>query len=1058
MNSVINWLKYSQPIQPEQNKYREPVTIPNAKPFQSTKRLMKKLFLFSLILLAGISTSVRAAYWQQFVHFEIDVRLDDEKNMLYGFEKLTYVNNSPDQLSYIYMHIWPNAYRDNNTALGRQLKENGELFFYYAKDEDRGYIDSLNWEVDGQMTPAEIDFQNPDIVKLILAQPLMPGGQVVITTPFRVKIPSGKISRMGHIGQQYQITQWYPKPAVYDVNGWNPIPYLDQGEFYSEYGTYDVNITLPKNYILGATGDIVDNPEEVAFMNEQAAKTKDIKEYDKKDDNFPASSVEMKTVHFHQENVHDFAWFCDKRYHVLKGEVELPHTGRKVTTWVLFTNQYAFLWKDAIEYVNDALFYYSKWNGDYEYKQCTAVDGALSAGGGMEYPNITVIGAANSPGMLETVIMHEVGHNWFYGMLGSNERQHAWMDEGINSANELRYNETKYPGGALVGGKNGPNGIAKAFDLSRYHQKAQYYQLYALSARQGVDQPCEMHATKYTTLNYGAIVYSKTAVVFDYLRGYLGDSLYDKCFQTYFDRWHFKHPQPSDIRSVFEEVANRNLSWFFDDMLGTTKKLDYKVTGIHKKDGAYEIDLKNVGEINAPVCVSAVKDGQVVKSVWYEGFAGESHPTFPMVDADEFIIDQPEDGPDVNRKNNTIRSHGLLKKTEPLKFQFLGSLDNPSRTQLFFTPTLGYNYYDQFMLGAAFYNHFAPGKHFEWLVMPMYGFGSKKVVGHADAYFNFFNCAGFQNIRFGVNASQYDFYKLKPEDNVTGEGLDRTLQFRKVAPELDLTLRKKDLRSPITNQFAFRYIMTQQDAIQYNMVDSNSFNTTIENTQKNFFEAKYTLRNNRHVNPWSVELKYQMGDDMSKLSMTANYTVNYADGKGFHFRLFGGTFLDATNAGPYRWRMSGYGTRGIGNHDYLYDNIFLGRSEETGFLAAQFAEEEGAFKVYSPVGQSNSWLAALNVKIDLPVKSRFLNKFKIYGDFGTAGDGMADQNFLYNAGVQFSLFRSGICDVYFPIIWSQDIKDYYTSVGQGYGSMIRFTFNLNRFAPSNISNLVSLGF
>jgi len=1019
---------------------------------------MKKILFAACLSLIGLSAFAGPAYWQQFVHFEIDVRLDDQKHMLHGYEKLTYVNNSPDQLTYIYMHIWPNAYKDNNTALGKQLKENGELFFYYAKDEDRGYIDSLDWQVDGQMVPAEIDYKNPDIVKLILNQPIMPGGQVVITTPFRVKIPSGRISRLGHIDQQYQITQWYPKPAVYDRNGWNPIPYLDQGEFYSEYGTYDVKITLPKNYVLGATGDLQNNPNELAWLDELAEKTKEIKEYDKKDLAHPASSAEMKTLHFHQENVHDFAWFCDKRYHVLKGEVELPHSHRKVTTWVMYTNQYADLWKNSIEYINDAVFYYSKWNGDYAYNHCTAVDGALSAGGGMEYPNITVIGGVQSAGMLETVIMHEVGHNWFYGMLGSNERVHAWMDEGINSANELRYNETKYPNGALIGGKEGPSAIAKTFDLSRYAQKAQYYQLYAFSARQNVDQPCELHSADYTTINYGAIVYSKTAVCFDYLRGYLGDSLYDKCFQTYFDRWHFKHPMPADIRATFEEVSGKQLGWFFDDMIGTTKVLNYKVTSAKQENGSWKIGLKNCGEISAPVCVSAVKDGKVVKSVWYEGFTGTSNPAFPAVEADYFMIDQPEDGPDVNRKNNTIKTHGVLKKTEPMKLQFGGSLDNPTRTQLFFTPVVGFNMYDKFMLGAAFYNHAVPQKKLEWVAMPMYSFGSKKLVGHADMYLNLTPEKVFQSVRIGVNANQYNFYKVQNADHPSDAAPDRELMFQKIAPEVTFTFKKKKMRSPITHAVSLRAIWTKQDYINV-QADSNTISWSIANKERTFYEAKYSLRNNRNVNPWSIEASYQQGDNMSKLSVTANYTINYADGKGIHFRAFGGTFLDKNNTGPYRWRMSGYGARGIGNADYLFDHIFLGRSEETGFTSAQFSEQEGAFKIYSPIGQSNNWLVALNMKIDLPVKSRFLNKFKLYADVGTcSSDGLADQSVLYNAGVQFSLLGRGICDVYFPLLWSKDIANYYSAVGLGYGSMIRFTFNIERFGLANLANTLTAGF
>src|SRR5258706_1293944 len=166
---------------------------------------------------------------------------------------------------------------------------------------------------------------------------------------------------MGHIGESYQISQWYPKPAVYDMYGWHPIPYLDQGEFYSEFGSFDVSITLPKNYVVGATGDL-QTEEEKKFLEEKIEETKNISAYPK-DSSFPKSDTETKKIRYTQNNVHDFAWFADKRFHVLKGVIKLPHERRAVTSWIMFTNSQPQLWKNALEYVNDATFYYSKWLG-----------------------------------------------------------------------------------------------------------------------------------------------------------------------------------------------------------------------------------------------------------------------------------------------------------------------------------------------------------------------------------------------------------------------------------------------------------------------------------------------------------------------------------------------------------------------------------------------------------------------------------------------------------------------------------------------------------------------
>nr|MDQ3047261.1 M1 family metallopeptidase [Bacteroidota bacterium] len=503
---------------------------------------MKKRFFIASLLLLTLIPGVASAqkYFQQEVNYTINVKLDDVKHELTADESIEYINNSPSTLTFLYFHLWPNAYKDQSTALAQQQLENGETFFYYSKEEDRGYIDGLDFKVDGQSVKWDYVKDSIDICRINLNTPVKSGEKITITTPFHVKIPSGEISRLGHIGQSYQITQWFPKPAVFDKHGWNYMPYLNQGEFYSEFGSFDVSITLPKNYVLGATGDMINAEEEMAWLDAKVSATKAITDFDSKDLTFPASDSLTKTIRFKQSNVHDFAWFCDKRYHVLKGEVETPHTKNRVTTWVMFTNAEGDLWKNSISYMNDAIYYYSLWNGDYPYSQCTAVDGTISAGGGMEYPNITVIGSSGNAFSLDVVITHEVGHNWFYGMLGSNERLHPWMDEGINSFNELRYVETKYPDRKLL---EGNTGLAKAFDLTRYKHKSQYELAYLLSAKKNEDQPIEFPSAEYTQLNYGGVVYSKTAIAFDYLMAYLGESVMNEAMQKYFELWHFKHPE-----------------------------------------------------------------------------------------------------------------------------------------------------------------------------------------------------------------------------------------------------------------------------------------------------------------------------------------------------------------------------------------------------------------------------------------------------------------------------------------------------------------------------------
>ena len=268
--------------------------------------------LFSLVLLLFITTFVFAqnkfnklnqANWQQHVSYKIDVKLADETNNLIGNISMVYTNNSPKELTEIYMHLWPNAYSNRNTAFAKQHLENGKTDFYFAKPEEQGSIDSLNFKVNN----ANINWKltnDVDIALLTLNEPLKQGQSITISTPFNVYLPK-VYSRMGHEKQLYCITQWFPKPAVFDVNGWNPISYLDQGEFYSEFGSFDVSITIPKNYVVAATGNL-QNEEEKLFLNTLA--TKPAVEYEVP----PVSSNAFKTLHYIKDSVHDFAWFASK--------------------------------------------------------------------------------------------------------------------------------------------------------------------------------------------------------------------------------------------------------------------------------------------------------------------------------------------------------------------------------------------------------------------------------------------------------------------------------------------------------------------------------------------------------------------------------------------------------------------------------------------------------------------------------------------------------------------------------------------------------------------------
>ncbi|MHB1277924.1 MAG: gluzincin family metallopeptidase [Bacteroidia bacterium] len=273
-------------------------------------------------------------YFQQEVQYKIAVRLDDSLHMLYGEVELYYTNNSPDTLDFIYMHLWPNAYKNNSTALAKQLIRNNNSKLQFAGEEKRGWIDSLNFTDERGVLNWEYDPEYIDICKVSLREPLYPGKSMTISTPFTVKLP-GDFSRLGHVGRSYQISQWYPKPAVYDRAGWHAMPYLDLGEFYSEYGSFEVKITLPATYRVAATG-VLQETEEKNWLNalsEQAythfPKGDSVSEWDRD------RVGKLKTITYKQDRIHDFAFFCAKNF-VVRKDIAVLASGQNVETWAFF--------------------------------------------------------------------------------------------------------------------------------------------------------------------------------------------------------------------------------------------------------------------------------------------------------------------------------------------------------------------------------------------------------------------------------------------------------------------------------------------------------------------------------------------------------------------------------------------------------------------------------------------------------------------------------------------------------------------------------------------------
>ncbi len=959
--------------------------------------------LVSLLLISAIAAiyAQTNSYWQQRVHYQLKVELDDRDHRLIGEMTLRYTNNSPDTLYELYFHVYPNAFRNNESEYAREQIETGNLRYLFADEDERGALYGLAFEVNGEAVAWEWT-DEPDIVRVPVPEGIKPGQTVTITTPFEVKIPI-VFSRLGRDSQAYMITQWYPRVAVYDRNGWHLLPYRDQGEFYGEFGTYEVDITVPANYVVLATGTL-ETASERAWLLKRVQESRRLIQwldslredsihedlYDQVTDSlmrFPPSATAKKTLRWIAHNVHDFAWFADKRWLVDHDSVRLP-TGKVVQTWAAFLPASHHAWQKAVQYLDSSLYYYSLWIGEYAWPQATAVEGPLKAGGGMEYPMITIISEGiSSPEMVERVIAHEVGHNWFMGMLATNERYFPWMDEGINSYYEWRYMEPRHGVGYDTSQRRKleVRTLSRRLNLSKQispRKVASVYYVSALLANLvntversfGIDQPMDLHADKYARINYGTIIYMRVPLMWQILEAQLGRENLDKAMQHYFQQWKFKHPYPEDLQRAFQQTGLA-ADWFFDVLLSTPRFWDWRFIWVtpdtlqigNRRYRTLFIQSRN--HLPGPFQVAAYKGDSLIETKWY--YADEEmvkqeafDVIFPAGDYDRLVINPfvaPFIAPDESYRENQFRLDKKWRWTRrKVQFHLLGGFSGPAHTVVGWLPFVGWNEADGLWAGIYLNNYLFKGKRLEWMVLPAYAFKSRRLVGFADVGYYFYPQYGrsVHYVRVGVEGRTF--------------GLANGA-YRRVSPHVRISFVPESWHRPL---FTFLNLRAH-------WIETPWQSQWIGDVQ---WHRRWTSR----FNPYEYEFRLLGNDRFARLhgTWTQQFTYN-RKGKTVGFRLFAG-YAYRTDTTTPSFTLSAW----RGHQDFLFEHYYLSRLPGDAFVRRQVYDVDGGF--YTPTAiQARSWLASVRLFADLP----FGFPLRLYGTLGLWDNAVGQLQTGYEAGL-----------------------------------------------------------
>lgn len=590
--------------------------------------MKKTLFLSICILFSmsswNISTYQRVSnfgYWQQHVNYQMEIDMNVETYQYKGKQTLVYTNNSPDVLYRVFYHLYFNAFQPGSemdirsrtiSDPDRRVKDR----ISKLKPDEIGYIKVNSLLQDGKA----INYETVGtIMEVTLNKPIQPGASVTFTMDFDAQVPV-QIRRSGRNNKEgiaLSMTQWYPKMAEYDFEGWHADPYISR-EFYGVWGDYDVKITINKDYTIGGTG-YLQNPNQIGHGYE----TKIIKK----------QKANKLTWHFFAPNVHDFTWAADTDY--VHDKLQVPD-GPMLHFFYKNNPEIKENWKVLQSKTIEMMQYYSNNIGKYPYKQYSVIQGG---DGGMEYAMCTLITGNRGLASLIGVTAHEIAHTWFQFLLATNEAKHEWMDEGFTSyISTLAMND--------IMNRNNPHPTERA------------YKSYIKLALSGKEQPMTTHADRYElNSSYGTSAYSKGSVFLTQLGYVIGEDNLKQTLKKYYDDFHFKHPTPNDFIRSAEKVSGLELDWYLVDFTQTTNTIDYGIRGVSEKDKTTIVSLERIGLMPMPIDIEVeYKDGG--KEQFYiplQMMRGEKPGTTPRTVLKDWAWANPFYGFTINRPEKDIK-------------------------------------------------------------------------------------------------------------------------------------------------------------------------------------------------------------------------------------------------------------------------------------------------------------------------------------------------------------------------------------------------------------------
>ncbi|MGB3618653.1 MAG: hypothetical protein WBA12_11090 [Catalinimonas sp.] len=919
--------------------------------------------IFSALLLSATLATAPPAD----PHYTVRATLDAETHALDGTWTLRYTNTTDRPVRHLWLRLAPNAYRDARTPYGRYLAERGTALDKHAP----GGIDGFAFRAEGEALRTKSHTEYADLLCVTLPRPLPAGEAMEVTTPFRTQLPA-EVGGVGYAADGYHVDHWFPQLAP---AGKAAVPFMGSAHTPTTIGVHDVLLMLPTGLTPAASAPVAETTT--------------------------AADGLQQTLRFATVRTPDFAWTAAPRREVREVPVSLPNN-RTVTLQIVGAlgesdgNTLAVAGERALRTL-------SEWYGNYPYDQLTITDHPLGAERGGVHPALIVLGEYHNAFARERALIRGLADQWW------SRAEDPWLRLGAAADAERRYVALHYPdktaadgldpvAGRLVGGGEQP--------FARLAEHA-----YLLSHRTGRDQPLDLPVAAYDRWGRYSLLEQKSALLLSFARDYFGAAPYDALVQ---EMLLDETLNAGSLRVRLEEAGGESWAWLFRDLVTTTAPYDYAVKGLTEQKDGGKVYVENVGSVEAPVAVSALRGGEVVETRWYPGFKGVKALPFPEGDWDEITLDGEQVTPDVRRHNDWI-DVVTQRKVEAIRVTLLPRFDDARRTQVSVTPVVGYNAADRLMIGFALTGPVLPPRRLNFLVMPMVG---SSLGGLTGSYHVNYHLPANERWSRAVASFKSDVYA----------------GFEKFDPSLNLEL-------PTTSTARTRSLRVRATHVRIRVQELPDYlpeQAVVGNSRQTYTVLSAAYRNDYRTAlrraGTRVEARHQMGN-FTKLTGEATWGHRHSAKGWVELRAFAGAFVQATNVrNNFRMGVSG-GT------DYLMDEIFLDRPGLTNSLAAfrrQRHDGQGGFRAFTDA-HTQQWLTTATAAVDLPNLP-----LRAWADAGY----VPEVGVLTGVGVDLRLVP-GVLTVHLPLAGSSYAQRV-PRRAEELSEQLRFTLHLHELAPHRL--------